>query len=151
MPIDLGQDDDIYEYMAAITHIDTPAQLREKVDRGDVVLNYGLQLVYRTQHTSYATSDCSDNPSDPKTALACAGTGTTREDALPVTPINAFFFQPNVWMKLHYRDLVVELEGTALLGRMDHGGMLLFGNSANNQTSEGNSPAYFRQWGGVIA
>ena len=149
MPIDLGQDDDVYEYMAAITHIDTPVQLREKIDRGEVVLNYGLQLVYRTQNTSYATADCSDNQTT-KGMSACTGTGTTREDALPVTPINAYFFQPNVWMKLHYRALVVEFEGTALLGRMDHGGILLFGNSASQMT-EGNSPAYFRQWGGVIA
>ncbi|HEX2656985.1 MAG TPA: hypothetical protein VHU40_01880, partial [Polyangia bacterium] len=43
VPIDLGQDDDVYEYMAAVTHIDTPVALREKVDRGEVVLNYGLQ------------------------------------------------------------------------------------------------------------
>ena len=35
--------------MAAITRIDTPVQLRERIDRGDLVVNYGLQLVYRSQ------------------------------------------------------------------------------------------------------
>ena len=146
-PIDLGQDDDIYEYMAAVTHIDTPARLREKIDRGEAVLNYGLQLVYRTQHTSYDTAACSSNSATQNTA-ACTGSPTTREDALPsssLQPVNAYFFQPNVWMKLHYRALTVEFEGTALLGRMDRGGILLA------ESDRASSPVYFRQWGGVVA
>jgi len=144
-PIDLGQDDDVYEYMAAVTHIDTPAKLREKIDRGDVVLNYGLQLVYRSQHTSYDTAGCTPTKATVNTP-ACTAPAATREDALPATTeVNAFFFQPNVWMKLHYRALTVEFEGTALLGRMDKGGILM----ADSATST--SPLYFRQWGGVLA
>jgi len=148
IPIDLGQDDDVYEYMAAVTHIDTPVRLREKIDRGEVVLNYGLQLVYRSQHTSYDTAGCTTKAADAMTQSlpACmAGTGMidNREQALPATQeVNAFFFQPNLWMKLHYRALTVEFEGTAVLGRMDRGGILL---------AEPSSPAYFRQWGGVLA
>jgi len=148
MPIDLGQDDDVYEYMAAVTHIDTPAKLREKLDRGEVVLNYGLQLVYRSQHTSYDTAGCTAKAADATTATlppCLPGTGMidNREQALPANQeVNAFLFQPNVWMKLQYRSLTVEFEGTAILGRMDHGGILL---------TEPNAPVYFRQWGGVLS
>jgi len=145
MPIDLGQDDDVYEYMAAVTHIDTPVALREKVDRGDVVVNYGLQLVYRSQHTSYDTSACT-MPNTTAAIAACGGTITKAEQALTPTPINAFFFQPNLWMKLHYRSLIIEFEGTALLGRMDQGGVLL-----DPKDPRPNDKVYFRQWGGVIA
>ena len=46
---DLAQNDDVLQLMASITKIDNPIELREKLDRGDVVVNYGLQLVYRNQ------------------------------------------------------------------------------------------------------
>jgi len=140
VPIDLAQDDDIYEFMFSVTHIDNPTQIRERVDRGDVVLNYGLQLVYRSQHSSYDTSSCFTNPQQ----AACSGAVNSQDQALPLTDINAFFFQPNVWFKLQYKALTVEFEGTALLGRMDKGGILL---SQMEQTQ----PAYFRQFGGVLA
>lgn len=140
VPIDLAQDDDIYEFMFSVTKIDNAAQIRERVDRGDVVLNYGLQLVYRSQHSGYDTSSCFSNPQQP----ACGGMLTTQDQALPLTDINAFFFQPNVWFKLQYKALTVEFEGTALLGRMDKGGILL-------SQAEQNQPAYFRQFGGVLA
>jgi uncharacterized protein (TIGR04551 family) len=54
-------------------------------------------------------------------------------------------FQPNVWMKLHYRALVVEFEGTAILGRQDHGGVLL------SKDSVPTDPVTFRQFGAVLA
>ena len=37
------------QFMASITRIDNPVTLRERVDRGDIVVNYGLQVVYRNQ------------------------------------------------------------------------------------------------------
>jgi len=149
-PIDLAQDDDVYEFMAAVTKIDNPTQLRERVDRGEVVLNYGVQLVYRSQHASYDATACGSGASGTAqgtTACSTAASPTaisTAEQALPLKDINAFFFQPNIWAKLHYRALVVEFEGTALLGRMDHGGVLLAPN-------EQDKAVYFRQFGGVLA
>ena len=141
VPIDLAQDDDVYEFMFSVTHIDNPTQIRERVDRGDVVLNYGLQLVYRSQHSTYDTQACD---STAQGTAGCMGQVTTKEQSLGLTDINAFFFQPNLWFKLQYKALTVEFEGTALLGRMDKGGILL---AANEQ----NDAAYFRQFGGVLA
>jgi len=141
VPLDLAQDDDVYEFMFSVTHIDNATQIRERVDRGDVVLNYGLQLVYRSQHSTYDTSQCNGAAQQ---MAACTGQVTTQDQALPLTDINAFFFQPNVWFKLQYKALTIEFEGTALLGRMDKGGILL-------ASTEQNQPAYFRQFGGVLA
>ena len=142
VPIDLAQDDDIYEFMFSVTHIDNPTVIREHVDRGDVVLNYGLQLVYRSQHSAYDISQC--NGGAAQQTAACTGQIATQDQALPLTDINAYFFQPNLWFKLQYKALTVEFEGTALLGRMDKGGILL-------ASAEQNHPAYFRQFGGVLA
>jgi uncharacterized protein (TIGR04551 family) len=52
--------------------------------------------------------------------------------------------QPNVWLKLHYRALTVEFEGTSILGKMDQGGALL-------NPGEEDQKLTFRQWGGVLA
>jgi len=46
-PYDLAQNDDVFQVMGAITRIDSPVTLRERVDRGDIVFNYGLQFVMR--------------------------------------------------------------------------------------------------------
>src|SRR4029078_12432915 len=48
-PYDLSQNDDVLQVMAAVTRIDNPVTLRERVDRGDIVVNYGAQFVYRQQ------------------------------------------------------------------------------------------------------
>src|SRR5258708_6035115 len=48
-PIDLSQNDDVLQLMASLARIDNPLTLREPVDRGDLVFNYGVQLVYRSQ------------------------------------------------------------------------------------------------------
>jgi uncharacterized protein (TIGR04551 family) len=143
-PLDLGQKDDVFQYVFAVTNIDTPIALRERVDRGDVVLNYGLQLVYRSQDVTY------NETCDQTTGMACVGSPTngiapaTREQTPTPFTVNAFMFQPNLWLKLHYRALVVEFEGTAVLGKMDHGGILL-------AKGEENSAATFRQFGAVLA
>ena len=50
-PYDLSQNDDVLQVMGAITRIDSPVTLRERVDRGDIVFNYGAQFVYRNQGT----------------------------------------------------------------------------------------------------
>lgn len=142
-PIDLAQDDDVFEYMAAVTKIDNPIQLRERVDRGDVVLNYGLQLVYRSQQSSFADSNCA-MPTDPMDIARCTVNPARKEQVQVLSEINAYTFQPNLWAKLYYRALTVEFEGTTLLGRMDHGGILL-------DKSEVTSPLTFRQFGGVLA
>ena len=48
-PYDLSQNDDVLQLMGSITRIENPITLRERIDRGDVVANYGLQVVYREQ------------------------------------------------------------------------------------------------------
>ena len=40
-PYDLSQNDDVLQLMASVTRIDNPVTLRERVDRGDIVVNYG--------------------------------------------------------------------------------------------------------------
>jgi uncharacterized protein (TIGR04551 family) len=142
-PIDLAQDDDVFEYVAAVTKIDNPIELRERVDRGDVVLNYGLQLVYRSQQSSFSDYNCA-MPTDTKTSMRCTVNPSVKERTPLLSEINALMFQPNLWAKLYFRALTVEFEGTAVLGKMDHGGILLAPNEELSRVT-------FRQFGGVLA
>ena len=52
-PLDLTQKDDVTQFMASLTRIDDDKTWRERIAAGDVVVNYGAQLVYRSQ--DYAT------------------------------------------------------------------------------------------------
>jgi uncharacterized protein (TIGR04551 family) len=115
-PLDLSQDDDVVQLMAAVTRIDSPVHLRERVDRGDLVVNYGLQVVYRSQQNTTA-------PASTTTTTTTTTTTPTRETAAPtMKPFGGLVVMPDVWFKLHFRALTVEFEGSAVLGKVDNPG-----------------------------
>ena len=139
-PIDLSQNDDVLELMASIARIDNPLTVRERVDRGELVFNYGVQLVYRSQEDAVtpATTDVSPN------AASVSGNGTLAPTAaqLPkLTQINARLFTPDVWLKLQYKALTLEFEGIGVFGHVDKAGPL---------AADG-GPLTLREFGWVLA
>jgi uncharacterized protein (TIGR04551 family) len=155
-PIDYSQKDDVFQAMAVITKIDPPVQLRERLDRGEVVTSYGLQLVYRSQESAVvndsgqacgatnmgATINASGVCPSPNAATGTTATVNTPDQVATLDPIHARLIQPNLWFKLQYRALTVEFEGTAVIGHMDHGGAL---------AESPGEPLSIRQWAGVLA
>ena len=99
--------------MASIAKIDSPVELRERIDRGDVVVNYGLQVVYRNQGNVDAHSDVRDDGHDgPLT-----GRSRSMPDQIPSSvPFGGLSFTPDVWFKLYYKALTIEAEGIASSG-----------------------------------
>lgn len=139
-PIDLAQDDDVFEYVAAATRIDNPIRLRERIDRGEVVFNYGAQVVYRTQQMTVPDDTC-----DPAMLMDCPTVAPDVKEDLPqYHHVNALLVRPNIWMKLYYRSLTVEFEGAGVLGKMDRGGILL-------EPGKGDERVTFAQMGWVLA
>ncbi len=116
-PYDLSQDDDVEEFMASITHIDRPVELRERVDRGDVVVNYGLQLVYRNQGNADAL--VSDS-----TLTSPYGAQALVPEQIKTVPFGGISLTPDVWFKLYYKALTIEAEGIGVFGRIQHPGAL---------------------------
>jgi uncharacterized protein (TIGR04551 family) len=120
-PYDLSQNDDVAQYMASITRRDNPVQLRERVDRGEPVLNYGLQIVYRNQGMTTRPSDMAN--------VGAAGSSTGSQ---PLTPemlqraegFNALSLTPDLWAKFYYKALTVEFEGIGIFGKIDSPGYL---------------------------
>ena len=48
-PLDLSQSDDVFQLTAALTKVDDDRTFRERAQSGELVINYGVQLVYRSQ------------------------------------------------------------------------------------------------------
>ncbi len=118
-PYDLSQNDDGLQLMAAITKIDSPVTLRERVDRGDVVVNYGLQVVYRNQGDvvipmNTPTAQPSVNGAQPQTPTEVGATAH----------LGAWSFTPDIWFKLNYKALTLEFEGIGIFGKIDTPGIL---------------------------
>lgn len=121
-PLDLTQKDDVTQFMGALTKVDDERTWNERIAAGDLVVNYGAQLVYRSQ--DYATFNI--NPP----------TGSTFQNQNPATlsaydlgnsltvDVNALLFIPSIWFKLGWKALTVEFEGTLLAGKMRNAGPL---------------------------
>jgi uncharacterized protein (TIGR04551 family) len=146
-PYDLSQNDDVFQMMASITRIDNPVQLRERIDRGDLVLNYGLQVVYRNQgntvrpmDATVVTSTTSTNGPQPLTPEQL--NKAERFDATSVTP--------DIWAKFYYKALSVEFEGIGIFGKIDCPGVLSADSSGTTCTDSRNQLT-MRQLGWVVA
>jgi uncharacterized protein (TIGR04551 family) len=120
-PYDLSQNDDVLQLMASIMRRDNPIELRERIDRGEPVFNYGLQVVYRNQ----------GNTVTPGTSMGVLATdsGTGAQPQSPSQLNAAQHFDglsvtPDVWAKLYYKALTVEFEGIGVFGRIGTPGIL---------------------------
>ena len=138
-PLDLSQNDEVFQVMAALTKLDDERHFRELVAGGDVVLNYGAQLVYRSQKhevlklsdTAKQTQDTTGSVSATDLAGGNAGTSSLTKN------IDAWMVIPSVWFKLGWKALTLEFESTAQVGHMGDAGPLRLqqSNSSDNHLS----------------
>jgi len=131
--LDLTQKDDVNQYVAAITKIDEERVWRERIAAGDVAVNYGAQIVYRSQdYATYAVSRQSGSidPADPNKPLSAndLGNETTLRRG-----VNALLFIPSLWFKLGWKALTIEFEGTMLAGKLGDAGPLRLGRTDNDR------------------
>lgn len=133
IPLDLTQKDDVNQYVAAITKIDEERVWRERIAAGDVAVNYGAQIVYRSQdYATYAVSPQSGSPystdaNNPLSANDLGNETTLRRG------VNALLFIPSLWFKLGWKALTIEFEGTMLAGKLGDAGPLRLGRTDNDR------------------
>jgi uncharacterized protein (TIGR04551 family) len=126
-PLDLTQKDDVTQWTAAITKLDEPAKWRERISAGELVLNYGAQVVYRSQDyatfnvTPDATSAYYSGGQNAQIPLSSNDLGNANTLRVGV---NALLFIPSIWFKLGWKALTLEFEGTMLAGKMANAGPL---------------------------
>jgi uncharacterized protein (TIGR04551 family) len=133
LPMDLTQKDDVTQYMAAITKIDDDKTWRERIAAGDVVVNYGAQLVYRSQdYATYNITAYSGSAYAANTQAALSGNDLGNDKTL-TTNVNALLFIPSLWFKLGWKALTLEFEGNMLAGKLGNAGPLRLGTTSNDQ------------------
>jgi uncharacterized protein (TIGR04551 family) len=95
---DLGDEDDVNQWMFMLGRLDSPAEWQQRVDAGGLTLNYGAFVTYRTQ--AWKTTGKKDG-----IALARQRDMTT--------------YMPDVFFRLGYGKLSFEAEGVLNWGSFD--------------------------------
>jgi uncharacterized protein (TIGR04551 family) len=104
-PFDLEDNDDVNQWVFVLSRIDSPEDVRDAVDQGELVLNYGAYLAYRTQSWDHRA--------------------TTEDDAGTTGPVqtlvrrDAKMYLPDLWARLAWGKLELEFEGVMVLGSID--------------------------------
>jgi uncharacterized protein (TIGR04551 family) len=94
----------VSQWILSLGKIDKPEELKEKIDQGKVVFNYGGYFVYRQQ-----TWDMSTYPA--------TSTGNTASDiSKALVRRDARAFIPDVWLRLNWKKLHLEAEGAMIVG-----------------------------------
>jgi uncharacterized protein (TIGR04551 family) len=96
--------DDVSQWILALGKMDRPEELKEKIDQGKVVFNYGGYFIYRQQtwdETTFPATLNNNNPVQVQTQLVNRG---------------ARVFIPDVWLRLNWKKLHLEAEGAMQVG-----------------------------------
>jgi uncharacterized protein (TIGR04551 family) len=114
--IDLEQLDDVDQLMFFAGRMDRPDQIEDKLARGEVVLNYGAFIIWRKQDFDYVSGRDVTDAND-------AGNSTLNQSetelAQRLIERHAYYWMPDLWLKLAWRNLEIEFEGVMTLGRIE--------------------------------
>lgn len=138
-PYDLAQLDDVDQYTFSIARKKNPQLERLALARGDVVLNGGVMLIYRSQllanDRSGQTSGVCAPPAGGAASLGCS------PGDLQFTRRGAHAWIPDVWLQLKYKDFRFEAEAITVQGSIQN----LSRESDDNLNGD---PGYdINQWG----
>jgi len=103
-PWDLSDDDDINAWTLVISKLDTPLEFREKADRGELAVNYGVYFEYKTQKFD-----------DDLSGFTQGGTF----DGANFRARGLKAYSPSLWGKLAFGNVTLEGELVAQLGKID--------------------------------
>jgi len=126
-PLDLSQNDEVVQFTGALTMKDDDRRFRERAQSGELVINYGVQLVYRGQNNEvFKLSPTAQGNQDQNGAISRTdlNNSTDGTSASLTTHINAWLLIPSVWFKLGWKALTLEFESTGLAGRIGNAGPL---------------------------
>jgi uncharacterized protein (TIGR04551 family) len=102
--VDLDPADDAGALGLKVLRLDSPDEVRRKLEKGVTVLNYGAWFSYRTQRFAFPGFKLGSNPYD----------GATN----PAVNRDAQSYTLDAWVKVETRRLKVELEAVGISGRI---------------------------------
>lgn len=116
-PQDLVEDDDALQISLQFARKDSPAEIKEALSRGKVVINYGLWNMFRIQTSeapnffntpSAETSEPLSDPSQNSWCIRQKLDPTKCGGKLDAREAKAYIV--DAWAKLHYKKLTLEME-----------------------------------------
>ncbi|HEX7599412.1 MAG TPA: TIGR04551 family protein, partial [Polyangia bacterium] len=125
-PLDLSQNDEVVQFTAALTKVDDEQHFRERVANGDLVLNYGIQAVYRQQNNEVYKLTPTAKAAQAKNGTI-SRTDLSQDSDVPTSltrNVNAWLVIPSLWFKLGWKALTLEFETTAQVGHIGNAGQL---------------------------
>lgn len=107
----------VNEWVAFITHRTNPEIQRQRLARGDLVLNGGLYSVYRSQYIDLAPY--SGGASNTPWTTNYTGSGTGLQDN-GLEPRQAWALIPDAWVQLLWRKFRFEAEAVTVQGQIGY-------------------------------
>ncbi len=98
-PWDLDDNDDVNQFVFMVSRRDSPKAFKEKVDAGQLALNYGVYFVYRTQNFDQRGVVLGEEPPPDQ-----------------FVPRDLKVYTPDFWARLGWHNLELEFEGLTSLG-----------------------------------
>ena len=117
--------------MASIARRDNPVQLRERIDRGDVVATTACRSSTENQGNTGVPRTRRDDGHDGD------GPQPLTTEQIPAELLGALSLTPDVWAKFYYKALTLEFEGIGVFGRIHHPGVLATDNQAGHAAPAG--------------
>jgi len=111
-PYDVAQLDDVNQYTFSVLRKKSPELTRAALNKGDVVVNAGLQVMYRHQ---LLASDVAGKCSDGAAVLGCP-----IDTRLSFVRRGAHMWLPDLWLQVLYRGFRFETEVATVQGTIDN-------------------------------
>jgi uncharacterized protein (TIGR04551 family) len=117
-PYDVAQLDDVNQYTFTLVRKKSPDLVAAALNRGDVVINGGLQVQYKHQLLAAdAAGPCAAGAVPQRGAALGCQPGT---DTLPFVRRDAHMWMPDLWVQLRYRGFRFETEIATIQGKIQN-------------------------------
>ena len=135
-PYDATQLDDVTQYTLSVAHRKSRELTRLALAKGDLVINGGVQVQYRSQLLADDTTGSAD------TTTSTMGTGTCMAGAaafgcsagqLQFTRRGASSWTPDLWLQMLYKKFRFEMEAVTIQGKMDNNGTAVLNSSPGTE------------------
>jgi len=110
-PYDVAQSDDVTQYVLSVAHRKSRELTRLALAKGDVVINGGAQVQYRSQMLA---NDAAGTCATGAAALGC------KPGDLTFTRRGASSWTPDIWLQLLYKKFRFETEAVTIQGSLEN-------------------------------
>jgi uncharacterized protein (TIGR04551 family) len=126
-PFDATQADDVTQYVLSVAHRKSRELTRLALAKGDVVINGGVQVQYRSQQLA---DDISGDCTTGSAALGCSSSNSST--GLQFNRRGASSWTPDLWLQVLYKKFRFEAEAVTIQGSLQNNSTLATKDATQN-------------------